>query len=78
MFWRRNNIVCCCYSSKLGVLDVSFFNAWCGMKMFRGVLDSQMLQPGQISEGPLLNDPQAVNILHRTAGERQSEGENQQ
>lgn len=55
-----------------------FFNAWCGMKMSRGVLDSQMLQPGQVSEGPLLNDPQAVNIPHRTAGVRQSEGGNQQ
>lgn len=26
-----------------------------------------MLQPGQVSEGPFLNDPQTVDVPHRTA-----------
>lgn len=29
-----------------------------------------MLQPGQVSEGPFLNDPQTVDVPHRTAETR--------
>lgn len=34
----------------------------------RARADLQVLQPGQVSEGPFLDDSQTVDILQRTAG----------
>lgn len=34
----------------------------------KDVLDLQMLQPGQVSEGPFFDNPQTVDIPHRSAG----------
>lgn len=44
--------------------------------MLRGV-DLQMFQPGQVSEGPFFNNPQTVDIPHRTVGIKENYRGNQ-
>lgn len=34
--------------------------------------DLQVFQSGQVSEGPFFNNPQTVDVLHRTAGAEMS------
>lgn len=42
----------------------------------RATTDLQVLQPGQVSEGPFLDDSQTVDILQRTAGINTEEKKN--